>query len=103
MFFPQYLGKANPHGQATPVEFGSPHEAICAGIGDMKMLYGNNTTGKLDRLSSNGHPLCHLGHSRGAIGTSIRRPFTHNCIRFGLPCDLQGYVENRVLVLDRFA
>jgi hypothetical protein len=33
--FPQYSGKAEPHCQATPVEFGSPHDAICAGFVDI--------------------------------------------------------------------
>jgi hypothetical protein len=33
--FPQYSGKAEPHCQATPVEFGSSHEAIGAGFVDM--------------------------------------------------------------------
>jgi hypothetical protein len=27
-----YSGKAEPHCQVTPIEVGSPHEAICAGL-----------------------------------------------------------------------
>jgi hypothetical protein len=35
VIFPQYSGKAEPHCLATPVEFGSSHEAIGAGFVDM--------------------------------------------------------------------
>jgi hypothetical protein len=34
-YFPHYSGKAEPQCHATPVEFGSPHEAICAGFVDI--------------------------------------------------------------------
>jgi hypothetical protein len=37
-YFPHYSGKADPQCQATPVEFGSPHEAICAGFVDICLL-----------------------------------------------------------------
>jgi hypothetical protein len=33
--FPRYPDKVEPHCQATAVEFGSPHEAICAGFFDI--------------------------------------------------------------------
>jgi hypothetical protein len=33
-YFTNYSGKAEPQCQATPVEFGSPHEAIYAGFVD---------------------------------------------------------------------
>jgi hypothetical protein len=33
--FPYYSGKAAPQCQATPIEFGSPHEAICEGFVDI--------------------------------------------------------------------
>jgi hypothetical protein len=36
--FPQYSGKSKPHCQATPIEFGSPHEAICARSVDKCLL-----------------------------------------------------------------
>jgi hypothetical protein len=34
-FVPGYSGKIEPHCQATTVEFGSPHEAICSGFVDV--------------------------------------------------------------------
>jgi hypothetical protein len=30
-----YSGKAEPECQATPIEIGSPHEALCAGFVDV--------------------------------------------------------------------
>jgi hypothetical protein len=33
-FVANYSGKAEPQCQATPIEFGSPHEAICSGFVD---------------------------------------------------------------------
>jgi hypothetical protein len=33
--FTNYSDKAEPQCQATPIQFGSPHEAICAGLVDM--------------------------------------------------------------------
>jgi hypothetical protein len=30
-----YSGKAEPQWQASPIEFGSPHEAMCAGFVDI--------------------------------------------------------------------
>jgi hypothetical protein len=34
-YFTNYPGKAEPHCQATPIEVGSPHEAISAGFIDI--------------------------------------------------------------------
>jgi hypothetical protein len=35
LYFAECFGKAELHCKATPVEFGSPHEAICAGLVDI--------------------------------------------------------------------